>query len=204
MRVRNQNSDHRVWQRGRSLRGTGQPVFFGLALLVLLFPLGCPKKAARPDIAKNGLVKPPLVMPRDVDTTPPEFDVRAPSSRSMPYLTIPSKQPNPPPVRHLPNSSEPEPEPVKPEAPQISPQLSSDELARDKASTDKDINTAKQNLDSANGKKLTVNQRDMADKIRGFLKQAQDAIAISDWSRAKSLAEKARLLSDELVKSLRP
>jgi hypothetical protein len=201
MRLRNKNSDRFAWLRGRSLRGERQPVFLGLALLALLFPLGCPKKPVRPDIAKNGLVKPPLVMPREVDATPPEMANPAPLP--LPVLII--RPPNPPTVhRAASNNTEPEPEPVKPEAPQISPQLSPDESARAQSSADKDIRTAQQNLDFASGKRLTVNQQDMADKIRGFLKQAQDAKAISDWSRAKSLAEKARLLSDELVKSLRP
>jgi outer membrane biosynthesis protein TonB len=186
--------------RGKSLRGGGQPIFLGLTFLLLLFPLGCPSKPVRPDIAKNGLIKPPLVMPRDVNATPPEM-TQAPPPPPV-FLNI--RQPAPPPIHRASSNAEPEPEPVKHEAPQISPQLSPDESARDQASAKKDIQTAQQNLDSANGKRLTVNQRDMADKIRGFLKQAQDAIAISDWSRAKSLAEKARLLSDELVKSLRP
>jgi hypothetical protein len=92
---------------------------------------------------------------------------------------------------------------MKAEAPQISPQLSPEERSRAQASAGENMRIAQQNLDSANGKKLSANQQDMADKIRGFLKQAQDAIAASDWNRASSLAEKARLLSDELVKSLR-
>jgi hypothetical protein len=201
MQLRNQNSGDCSLLRGIWMRGSFKPAFFGLTLLAMLFPLGCPSKPVRPDIAKNGLIKPPLVMPREVDAAPPP-QMETVALPPLTYLNIP--KPAPPPVRRAQSSVEPEPEPVKHEAPQISPQLSSDELARDKASVEKDMRTAQQNLDSANGKRLTVNQQDMADKIRGFLKQAQDAIAISDWSRAKSLAEKARLLSDELVKSLRP
>jgi hypothetical protein len=140
-------------------------------------------------------------MPREVNTTPP--DIGPADLPVMEFLTIPLPKPLPPPVRRAPTTTESEPEPVKAEAPQISPQLSPDELARAKAKAEEFMRAAQQNLDSANGKRLNPTQQDMADKIHGFLKQAQDAIAISDWSRASSLAEKAKLLSDELVKSLR-
>jgi hypothetical protein len=160
---------------------------------------GCPSKPVHSDLGKNGLIKPPHVVSRDVDTTPPE--VIPPAWPLTFYLRIPS--PAPPAVHHPTNTSEPEPEPMKAEAPQISPQLSPEERSRAQASAGENMRIAQQNLDSANGKKLSANQQDMADKIRGFLKQAQDAITASDWNRASSLAEKARLLSDELVKSLR-
>ncbi len=202
MRLRNHNPVIRAPLPGVSLLGGGRPVFFGLAVLSILFPLGCPSKPVRPDIAENGLIKPPFVMPREVNATPPEIATGALPSDY--YLPLPAPKPTPPPVRRAPSTPGPEPEPPKHEAPQISPQLSPDELAHAKATAEDFMRVAQQNLGSANGKKLTVNQKDMVEKIRGFLKQAQDAIAISDWSSASSLAEKARLLSDELVKSLRP
>ncbi|HUK29885.1 MAG TPA: hypothetical protein VLV89_02155 [Candidatus Acidoferrum sp.] len=200
MRARYENSDGHASLRGVLPCRASQPVLLGLGLFLMLFPLGCPKKTAPPPLGKNGLIKPPLVMPREADTTPPEM---VPPTLSGPiYLNI--VKPNPPTVRHAQSAPEPESEPVKHEAPQISPQLSADESARAQASAQENMRVAQKNLDSTNGKRLTANQQDMADKIRGFLKQAQDAMAISDWSRAKSLAEKARLLSDELVKSQRP
>ena len=64
------------------------------------------------------------------------------------------------------------------------------------------VATAQQNLHRADGRELNTSQHDMADKIRGFLDQAQDAIRTSDWSRAKNLSQKAYLLSIELVKTL--
>jgi hypothetical protein len=51
------------------------------------------------------------------------------------------------------------------------------------------------------GKRLSAAQKDLTEKIRGFLAQAHDAIRAGDWVRALNLAEKARVLSDELVKS---
>jgi outer membrane biosynthesis protein TonB len=207
MRLRNHNSDCRASILGGSTRGVlrrgrGQSVFFGVPLFAMLFLGlgGCPGKPAhRVAVGKEGLIRPPHTMPRDVDTTPPVVNPPAPPRPRPPQFPAPMS----PTVRRPANAPEPEPEPVKAEAPQISPQLSDVELARAKASTTANIIIAQQNLDSASGKRLNATQQDMTDKIRGFLKQAQDAIAVSDWNRASSLAEKARLLSDELVKSLR-
>ncbi|HVB08466.1 MAG TPA: hypothetical protein VNF00_05910 [Candidatus Acidoferrales bacterium] len=94
------------------------------------------------------------------------------------------------------------PEPERPAAPQISPQISSSDQAQLTKQTQQYIGDAQQNLRRAGGRQLNPSQRDMVDKIRGFLGQAQDAIRTSDWSRAKNLAQKADLLSLELVKTL--
>ena len=208
---RNYSSNHRATKSGHSSLGfaarsflphrRGKSISLGFHLFALFFLGlgGCPSKPVHSDLGKNGLIKPPQAMPRDVDTTPPEINPRA---WPLPvYLTI--RQPSPPPMRRAPNTQEPEPEPVKAVAPQISPQLSDEERSRAKASADEFMRIAQQNLDSVGGRRLTANQQDMADKIRGFLKQAKDALAVSDWNRASNLAEKAKLLSDELVKSLR-
>jgi hypothetical protein len=48
---------------------------------------------------------------------------------------------------------------------------------------------------------LNAAQKDLVDKISGFLTQAHEAIVAEDWVRAQNLAEKARVLSVELVKS---
>jgi hypothetical protein len=197
--LQNHNSGDRARFRSGMLRGKSGSAFFGLPLFAMIFIGGCPSKPVHHDLGKNGLIRPPLVIARDVDTTPPVIN---PSAWPLPVV-LRILPPNPPPVRRQPSSAEPETEPVKAAAPQISPQLSPEVRARAQASAEENMRIAQQNLDSASGKRLNAIQMDMSDKIRGFLKQAQEAIAISDWSRASSLAEKARLLSDELVKSLR-
>ena len=94
------------------------------------------------------------------------------------------------------------PETPRPAAPQISPQMSSSDQAQLTKQTQQYIGNAQQNLHRADGRQLNPTQRDMVDKIRGFLSQAQDAIGTSDWSRAKDLSKKAYLLSLDLVKTL--
>ncbi|HKF52184.1 MAG TPA: hypothetical protein VKB26_07715, partial [Candidatus Acidoferrales bacterium] len=62
--------------------------------------------------------------------------------------------------------------------------------------------TTQQNLHHADGHDLNATQKDMVDKIRGFLDQAQQAIQTADWERAKNLSQKAYLLSLDLLKTL--
>jgi hypothetical protein len=90
----------------------------------------------------------------------------------------------------------------KSEAPTIAPQLTSQESAVAEQQTNQSLRIAENNLQSAHGKNLTATQMDLVSKIRGFIKDAQEAAKISDWSRARSLAKKAQVLSKELASSL--
>ena len=75
------------------------------------------------------------------------------------------------------------------------------DLEATKKNTTANITTAEQNLQLANGKQLSAAQKDLTEKIKGFLSQSHEAIMADDWVRAQNLAEKARVLSAELVKS---
>ena len=90
---------------------------------------------------------------------------------------------------------------VRAAPPQISPQLSARDLEATKKNTTANITIAEQNLQLANGKQLSAAQKDLTEKIKGFLSQSHEAIMADDWVRAQNLAEKARVLSAELVKS---
>jgi len=57
-------------------------------------------------------------------------------------------------------------------------------------------------LQQANGRQLSAGQQDLVEKIHSFLDQARDASKGGDWARAQNLAQKARLLSTDLVDSL--
>jgi hypothetical protein len=94
------------------------------------------------------------------------------------------------------------PKPKEPEAPQISPQLSAGQVAAAQRRTTDDIRIAERNLQVANGRSLNASQQDLVEKVRGFLVQAQEAIRAVDWIRASNLAQKAQILSAELIKSL--
>ena len=90
----------------------------------------------------------------------------------------------------------------KPDAPTIAPQLTPQESAVAQQQTSESLSIAERNLGAARGKTLTAAQTDLVSKIRGFINDARAAAQITDWSRARSLAKKAQVLSEELASSL--
>jgi hypothetical protein len=80
--------------------------------------------------------------------------------------------------------------------------MSASELAEYRGKTEKAIAVAERNLQRAYGRELSAAQLDLVEKIRGFLAQAREAVQSADWVRARNLAEKAQVLSVELVRSL--
>jgi len=88
------------------------------------------------------------------------------------------------------------------EAPMIAPELTPQESAVAQQQTNQSLGIAERNLESARGKNLNTAQADLVSKIRGFIKDAREAAQIKDWSRARSLAKKAQVLSEELTGSL--
>lgn len=177
-----------------------------LALLctITLGAAGCASKhivrAAPPSVSTpppdvtQPMPQPEAPPPAETTTEPPPEP--APSAPPL----APAKRPAPPRPRPAPAETA-EPAPPKPAAPQISPQLSAKDLATAKSNTTSNITTAEKNLQLANGRQLNAAQKDLTGKISGFLAQAHEAIVADDWVRAQNLAEKARVLSAELVKS---
>jgi hypothetical protein len=56
------------------------------------------------------------------------------------------------------------------------------------------------NLKKIAGHELSANQKDMVNQIRQFMGQSKAAIDAGDLERARTLAWKAEVLSEELVK----
>ncbi len=88
------------------------------------------------------------------------------------------------------------------EAPMIAPQLTPQERAAAQQETNQSLSIAEKNLAGTRGKSLNAAQADLVSKIKGFLKDAREAAQTGDWSRARSLAKKAEVLSEELVQPL--
>jgi hypothetical protein len=84
----------------------------------------------------------------------------------------------------------------------IAPQLTPQESAAAQQQTNLSLGIAEKNLQSVHGKNLNAAQSDLVSKIRGFIKDTREAVQIADWSRARSLAKKAQVLSEELRGSL--
>jgi hypothetical protein len=56
------------------------------------------------------------------------------------------------------------------------------------------------NLKKVAGRQLSPNQQDMVNQTRQFMEQSKAAVAAGDLERARTLAWKAQLLSEELIK----
>ncbi len=133
----------------------------------------------------------------------------SPSSKSAEPGSAPAAAPAAKPVQPKPRPVAPQPAPPpseapapKPAPPQIAPRISPTQEAELKSQTQKSIAEAEANLHRTAGRQLNDVQHDMVEKIQSFLVQSREASEIPDWSRAFILADKARLLSIELVNSL--
>jgi hypothetical protein len=91
---------------------------------------------------------------------------------------------------------------AKPDTPQIVPGLSTQESASLRQETDRNLSSAERNLAATAGKSLDATQADLASKVRSFISDAREAGLAGDWARARDLAKKAQVLSEELVGSL--
>jgi len=139
--------------------------------------------------------------PPPEDLTPPALP---PTAEPAPQVAIsPAKPRNPrKPSPGEQASAEVASDQPRPPAPQISPELSPNDQATFERRTAEDASIAQKNLDQAGAKQLNASQRDLVEKIRSFLDQSRDASKSGDWTRAQNLAQKARLLSVELINSL--
>jgi hypothetical protein len=91
---------------------------------------------------------------------------------------------------------------AKPDTPQIVPGLSTEESASLRQETDRNLSSAERNLAATAGKSLDATQADLASKVSSFISDAREAGRAGDWARARDLAKKAQILSEELVGSL--
>lgn len=181
----------------------GRNIVIALLCLAAAGLGGCRRnivRAAPPSVASPPDTEP---FPQPTAVTPqPAAAPAEPPDVKTPAQPVPAvaEQPRPrPPVETeaAAPKSEPEPEPL-----QIAPQLSAKDQAAAVRITTNDIRVAERNLQVAYGRQLNASQNDLVGKIAGFLAQAHEAIRTGDWVRAQNLAQKAQVLSDELIKSL--
>ena len=157
-------------------------------------------RAAPPSVASPPNTEPfpqPTIVNQQQPANPPAEppDVVQPA---QPVPTVGGQSRPRPPVEA--EAAKPKPEP-EPQPPQIAPQLSAKDQAAAVRITTDDIRMAERNLQSAYGRQLNASQNDLVEKVSGFLAQAHEAIRAGDWVRAQNLAQKAQVLSGELIKS---
>lgn len=162
---------------------------------------------AAPPIAPSPETDRPMTIAPDTDAAPPLEAQAVPPTISAegqppaPVVIEPATPPAPKrkPEEHPVQAGEP---PAGQHTPQIAPQISASDQSNYARKTADDIAAAEYNLQQTNGKHLSAAQQDLADKIRSFVTQSRDASKGGDWERAQNLAQKARLLSTELLNSL--
>jgi outer membrane biosynthesis protein TonB len=90
------------------------------------------------------------------------------------------------------------PEPRSTPAP-IAPSVSANDAARDRTSTDQLLQITESNLNGIK-RQLTKDEEAMVAQIRNYMNQSRQATKDNDPARAHTLAMKANLLSNELVR----
>jgi hypothetical protein len=75
-----------------------------------------------------------------------------------------------------------------------------DQTAHQRDAANQILGSADANLKKIAGQQLSPNQQDMVNQIRQFMGQSKAAIDSGDLERARTLAWKAQVLSEELVK----
>jgi hypothetical protein len=89
---------------------------------------------------------------------------------------------------------------AKDQSAQLAPGMSKEQELQSREATTRLLVTTDANVKSVAGRQLTSAQQGMLDQIRTYMKQSKQASDLGDLARAHTLADKAHLLSDELVK----
>jgi hypothetical protein len=89
---------------------------------------------------------------------------------------------------------------AKDEAAQLTPGLSKEQELHNREITSQLLATTDANLKSIAGWQLTPSQQDLLDQIHSYTQQSKQASDSGDLARAHTLAYKAHLLSDELMR----
>ena len=72
--------------------------------------------------------------------------------------------------------------------------------ASQQRSTEQLMAATDENLKKIEGRQLTASQQDMVNQVKEFIDQSKKAVATGHLERGHNLAQKAHLLSEELVK----
>lgn len=172
--------------------GTGGCSFFGRKKAPAVVTPPAPVPLPRQDPA---VVPPRQAEPEMFPQTPPSPTVPVPAPAPAPAPVVP-----PPPLgRPKPSTPPPvQPAPPKPALGQI---LTPQQQAESRKAYQQSAQAARQALARIQGRALTRDQADSANRVRSFLKQADEAQA-QDPSAAAQLARRAELLARDLVSGL--
>ncbi|HXA86912.1 MAG TPA: hypothetical protein VNZ47_17640 [Candidatus Dormibacteraeota bacterium] len=140
----------------------------------------------------------PVEEPKTAETTKPK---RGRHANNKPAAPAGGNKPGTEVARNIPGKKiiPAEPSPTPPPSGQISPGPSPADSTHSQISTDQLLQGAEANLNGIT-RQLSRDEEAMRAQSREFIKQSRAAITENDLARAHTLAVKARLLSDELVR----
>lgn len=186
-------------------------------IFLLLLSVGCKKKKPQlppqaqaptievpvPDEISETTPPPPLPPKQEAPTPEPPKPKSQPRHRKKPAQP-PAGSPETTPAGSNGNSTvaaaHPLPNPAEgtPDV-AIAADVSSEQVSRQKQTTNELLEAAEKNIKSVN-RKLTHDEQAMVSQIKTYINQSKKATSENDFERAYNLATKARLLSDALVK----
>ena len=196
----------------------------GLVVAIALGWSGCTatKPIASPPPGPKAPVSPPAPLPPKTEPVapvlpqPPKKELETPPAKKEappPPAKVPPPAQAPPPAKKEPVAPVPPPPPKteleappekkEPEAPPpvLAPQVGDEERLRRTA--DSRIQRTEQLVGQLEGKSLTSEQQERLMTVRTLLGNAKEALAGQDLTKASNLAEKARLLAEELSQSVK-
>jgi hypothetical protein len=114
--------------------------------------------------------------------------------------------PKPPPTRPAagpPPAAEPTVEAAAPApVPQLGPLISDEQKQAYEREIDRNLELTRAALNTLMGRRLSADQADGVRRIRDFLKQVEE-LRTSDITLARNVADRARLLAEDLVRNAR-
>lgn len=153
-------------------------------------PAPTPAVTTEPQKAKPGTQASEQPAPEQAGTTSAEKVQK--KARTQQHVKKPS-----PIVKAEATPPEPKPDPRSTPAP-ISPSISPSDAARDQSNTEQLLQRTENNLNGLK-RQLSKDEESMVAQIRNYISQSRQASKDNDPARARNLALKANLLSNELV-----
>ncbi|MFZ0294536.1 MAG: hypothetical protein WAL52_13095 [Candidatus Sulfotelmatobacter sp.] len=150
------------------------------------------KKTSTPDCSPSPApLKPPGNSPNG---TAGSTSAAPGTAHSAPPTTANAKNPCPPPKVVVKDGGSDEP------TIELTRGTSDQQASQQRYTTEQLRAETEENLKKLAGRQLTPSQQDMVTQIKQFMDQAKSAVADQDLERGHSLAMKAHLLSEELIK----
>jgi hypothetical protein len=154
---------------------------------------------------------PPTKKEPEAPPSPPKKEPPAPPVKKEPVAPAPPKKEPAPPPKKEPEAPAVKKEPDAPSAkqePEVVPPVLAPQVGKqDEEQLRREASTRMQRAEALIGrieeKKLTKDQQEQFLTIQSLLKNAKEAIDAKDLARASNLAEKARILAEELAQATR-